>query len=150
MGEKYKSILPYFSPKVGKSVRMTLDRNEDMLISGYEDMLDPFLSKYKVGFNKDGQIIALDMDMFCNAEWSHDLSLFVMHLALIHCENSYYIPNFRCSGRCFKTNLASNTAFRGFGTKQGLSTYPKVAHCLFLSAQYVETLPLLSPLYYSM
>ena len=36
----------------------------------------------------------------------------------MHCENAYYIPNVKASGYACKTNLPSNTAFRGFGRPQ--------------------------------
>jgi len=39
---------------------------------------------------------------------------------LFHLDNAYYIPNVEFSGRVVKTNLASNTAFRGFGGPQGM------------------------------
>ena len=40
--------------------------------------------------------------------------------ALFHLDNAYYIPNVEFSGRVAKTNLTSNTAFRGFGGPQGM------------------------------
>ena len=39
---------------------------------------------------------------------------------MFHCENAYYIPNVRVRGYVCKTNLPSNTAFRGFGGPQGM------------------------------
>lgn len=43
-----------------------------------------------------------------------------MDRAMSHCENAYYIPNTRATGYVCKTNLPSNTAFRGFGGPQGM------------------------------
>lgn len=43
-----------------------------------------------------------------------------MERALFHMDNCYKIPNIRGTGRLCKTNLASNTAFRGFGGPQGM------------------------------
>ncbi|MGI8966338.1 MAG: molybdopterin cofactor-binding domain-containing protein, partial [Limisphaerales bacterium] len=40
--------------------------------------------------------------------------------AVFHLDNSYYIPSVEFSGQVAKTNLASNTAFRGFGGPQGM------------------------------
>jgi xanthine dehydrogenase molybdopterin-binding subunit B len=40
--------------------------------------------------------------------------------AVFHLDNSYYIPAVEFSGQVAKTNLASNTAFRGFGGPQGM------------------------------
>lgn len=42
----------------------------------------------------------------------------VIEYVVLKSENAYYIPNFRCRGRACKTNLPSNTAFRGFGFPQ--------------------------------
>lgn len=44
----------------------------------------------------------------------------VMDRALLHLDNSYNIPNVSAVGTVCKTNLASNTAFRGFGGPQGM------------------------------
>lgn len=38
----------------------------------------------------------------------------------MHFENSYMVPNARIRGFVCKTNLPSNTAFRGFGGPQGM------------------------------
>ena len=43
-----------------------------------------------------------------------------MERALSHADNVYQIPNARFTGRVCRTNLASNTAFRGFGGPQGM------------------------------
>ena len=43
-----------------------------------------------------------------------------MDRALFHLDNAYYLPAVRFSGRVAKTNVASNTAFRGFGGPQGM------------------------------
>jgi xanthine dehydrogenase/oxidase len=40
--------------------------------------------------------------------------------AMFHFENAYYIPNVEVTGYVCKTNLPSNTAFRGFGGPQGM------------------------------
>ncbi len=94
-----------------------LDRDEDMMISGGRH---PFLLKYRVGFNKDGLVQALDVQMYNNGGWSVDLSRDVLEKALFNATNAYYVPNVKVTGYCCKTNLPSNTAFRGFGTPQGI------------------------------
>lgn len=48
------------------------------------------------------------------------LMLQIMERALFHMDNCYKIPNILGTGRLCKTNLASNTAFRGFGGPQGM------------------------------
>eukprot|EP00069_Balaena_mysticetus_P006586 bmy_05225T0 len=103
--------------KTGYPVRCMLDRDEDMLITGGRH---PFLARYKVGFMKTGKIVALEVDHYSNVGNSQDLSLGIMERALFHMDNSYKIPNVRGTGRLCKTNLPSNTAFRGFGGPQAL------------------------------
>ena len=58
--------------------------------------------------------------LFANAGWSLDLSSAITDRALFHLDNAYYIPHVDFCGRAVKTNLVSNTAFRGFGGPQGM------------------------------
>lgn len=44
--------------KFRKPVRIMLDRDEDMILTGQRH---PFLGKWKVGFTKTGKIVALDL-----------------------------------------------------------------------------------------
>ncbi|XP_029794417.1 xanthine dehydrogenase/oxidase-like [Suricata suricatta] len=103
--------------KTGCPVRCMLDRDEDMLITGGRH---PFLARYKVGFMKTGRVVALQVEHYSNAGNSMDLSQHIMERALLHMDNCYNIPNIRGTGRLCKTNLPSNTAFRGFGGPQGM------------------------------
>ncbi|XP_071963788.1 xanthine dehydrogenase/oxidase-like isoform X2 [Antedon mediterranea] len=103
--------------KVGQPVRCVLDRDEDMASMGTRHA---FLGRYKVGFTNDGKIQALDIDMYSNCGNSMDLSFSVMERALFHMDNTYNIPNIKGTGYLCKTNIPSNTAFRGFGGPQGM------------------------------
>ncbi|KAI0224323.1 Xanthine dehydrogenase/oxidase, partial [Lamellibrachia satsuma] len=101
--------------KLQRPVRISLDRDEDMIISGSRH---PFLGRYKVGFTKDGLIQALEVDLYSNCGYATDLSPAIMDRAVLHVENSYKIPNVTVRGHLCKMNLPSNTAFRGFGAPQ--------------------------------
>ncbi|KAL5278948.1 XDH.2 family protein [Megaselia abdita] len=103
--------------KLRRPVRISLDRDEDMMITGTRH---PFYYTYKVGFNKDGKINALEVDLYCNAGWTMDLSFSVMERAMNHVDNCYKIENVKITGYVCKTHLPSNTAFRGFGGPQGM------------------------------
>ncbi len=103
--------------KTGRRIRFRLNRDQDMMITGKRH---PFLAKFRVGFDKDGLLHAVQADLFSNGGWSLDLSRAVTDRAVFHLDNSYYIPNVAFSGVVAKTNLASNTAFRGFGGPQGM------------------------------
>lgn len=48
-----------------------MDRDEDIVMSGQRH---PFLSRYKIGFTKEGKIVAVDITLYCNAGMSFDLS----------------------------------------------------------------------------
>lgn len=104
---------------------------------------------FQMGFMNDGRILAADVQYYTNAGNTVDDSVLVgkRHFAcflengnvtksafskcnlffsqvaekiLLHMDNAYNIPNLR--GRCAacRTNLPSNTAFRGFGVPQSL------------------------------
>ena len=102
--------------KLKRPVRLTLDRNADMLISGQSH---PFKSLYKVGFTSSGVLKALDIVLYSNGGWSQDYSVPIMERALLHCDNVYNFKNLKCYGRVCKTNIQSTTAYRGFGIPQG-------------------------------
>ncbi|CAK9809030.1 Xanthine dehydrogenase [Anthophora quadrimaculata] len=103
--------------RLRKPVRCMLDRDEDIMVSGTRH---PFLLRYKVGFDDNGAIKAARVYIYNNAGYSTDLSFPVMERALFHFENSYKIPVCEVYGFICKTNLPSNTAFRGFGGPQGM------------------------------
>ncbi|XP_037955545.1 xanthine dehydrogenase-like [Teleopsis dalmanni] len=103
--------------RLRRPVRCMLDRDEDMMITGTRH---PFLFKYKLGFTSEGLITACYIECYNNAGWSMDLSFSVLERAMYHFENCYKIPNIKVGGWVCKTNLPSNTAFRGFGGPQGM------------------------------
>ncbi|XP_008323589.1 xanthine dehydrogenase/oxidase [Cynoglossus semilaevis] len=111
------TVVAVAANKLKRPVRCMLDRDEDMLITGGRH---PFYGKYKVGFLNSGKVVALDVSYYSNAGNSLDLSLSVMERALFHMENAYSIANVRGRGFLCRTNLPSNTAFRGFGGPQGM------------------------------
>jgi len=57
---------------------------------------------------------------YSNGGWSLDLSQGVLERAVLHVENAYQWGSTHFTGRVCKTNLPSNTAFRGFGGPQGM------------------------------
>ncbi|MBL1082868.1 xanthine dehydrogenase molybdopterin binding subunit [Streptomyces actinomycinicus] len=101
----------------GRPVRFRLNRTQDLTMSGKRH---GFHSTWKIGFDADGRIQALDATLTADGGWSLDLSEPVLARALCHIDNTYWIPNARVAGRIAKTNTVSNTAFRGFGGPQGM------------------------------
>uniref|UniRef100_A0A6Q2YZD5 Aldehyde oxidase 6 n=1 Tax=Esox lucius TaxID=8010 RepID=A0A6Q2YZD5_ESOLU len=104
-------------PRSGRAVRCVLERGEDMLITGARH---PVLGRYKVGFMNDGKIIAADLHYYANSGNTADESVLVVEKVLLHLDNAYNVPNLRGHSVACKTNLPSNTAFRGFGVPQSM------------------------------
>jgi xanthine dehydrogenase molybdopterin binding subunit/xanthine dehydrogenase small subunit len=102
---------------MGRPVRVRWNRDQDMAITGHRH---PFLARFKVGFDDQGRLLAVGSHFWSNGGWSLDLSQAVTDRALFHSDNSYYIPAVEVRGQVAKTNLSSNTAFRGFGGPQGM------------------------------
>uniref|UniRef100_A0A8C9HWC5 FAD-binding PCMH-type domain-containing protein n=1 Tax=Piliocolobus tephrosceles TaxID=591936 RepID=A0A8C9HWC5_9PRIM len=110
--------------KTGRPIWFILERGDDMLITAGRH---PLLGKYKIGFMNNGVIKAADVKYYVNGGCTPDeceislcfASTQVVEFIVLKSENAYYIPNFRCRGSACKTNLPSNTAFRGFGFPQG-------------------------------
>jgi xanthine dehydrogenase large subunit len=92
----------------------------------YTGKRHPFKAFYKVGFTADGRITAVDVKLFSNGGCSTDLSFAVLERSMLHLDNAYFLPNVNIEGRVCKTNLPSNTAFRGFGGPQGISVIENV------------------------
>ena len=79
-----------------------------------------FHADWRVGFDADGHLLALEATLTADGGWSLDLSEPVLARALCHIDNAYWIPHARINGRIAKTHKTSNTAFRGFGGPQGM------------------------------
>ncbi|KAL5273476.1 XDH family protein [Megaselia abdita] len=105
--------------RLKRPVRCILDRDEDMMITGGRN---PAYFKYKVGVDKEGKILAGDIQTFNNGGYSLDLSGLVIGASMFMVDGAYYYPNMRVEGKSCRTNLPSNTAFRAFGSPQGMVT----------------------------
>ncbi|KAJ7166651.1 xanthine dehydrogenase [Mycena filopes] len=137
------AITAVAAKKTRRPVRVMLDRQEDIMITGQRH---PCLADWKVGFTSEGKLQALSTDFYCNAGHSIDISGGVSDRALAHLENCYFIPDVDVHGRCCKTNTVSNTAFRGFGGPQGMLVaehyIEAIAHKLNLDIDHVRQINL--------
>ena len=103
---------------LNRPVKICLDRDVDMAITGQRH---PFIFRYRAGADPaTGKLAFLDAKVLSDAGCSLDLSGPILDRALFHMDNSYKWPVLRVQGRACKTNLPSNTAFRGFGGPQAL------------------------------
>ena len=116
-GNAFAAMVALASAKTGLPVRIQLDRDLDMMLTGKRH---PFYAGFSVGHDAEGRLLAANVDLYSDGGWSLDLSQPVLDRALFHLDNAYYIPAVRFTGVIAKTNIASNTAFRGFGGPQGM------------------------------
>ncbi len=103
--------------KTGRPVKLRLDRDADMLITGKRH---GFIGDYDVGFDDSGRIVALALMLASNCGYSADLSGPVNDRAICHVDNAYFIEHLELVSHRCKTHTVSNTAFRGFGGPQGM------------------------------
>ena len=101
------------------AVKLRPDRDDDMQISGKRH---DFLVNYQVGYDDDGHILGLELTYAMRCGYSHDLSTSINERAVLHAENAYYIPHIGITSYLCKTNTVSNTAFRGYGGPQALTS----------------------------
>lgn len=109
--------------KTKRPCRIIFNKDQDMQVTGKRH---PFKTFYKVAFNKEGVISALQAELFSDGGAFFDLSTAVMARAMCHIDNAYYIENADIKGTICKTNLPPNTAFRGFGGPQGIAVIENI------------------------
>jgi xanthine dehydrogenase large subunit len=87
-----------------RPVKIHLFRDDDQIITGKRH---PYLIRYEVGFDASGKIAALKVEQNANGGCATDLSLAILERAMLHADNSYYIPNMHVTGKAYRTNLPS-------------------------------------------
>ncbi|MFC5473877.1 xanthine dehydrogenase molybdopterin binding subunit [Paraherbaspirillum soli] len=102
--------------RLQRPVKLRPDRDDDMQVSGKRH---GFYYEYEVGYDDSGRILAARVEMVADAGFSADLSGPVATRAVCHFDNAYFLSEVDILALCGKTNLQSNTAFRGFGGPQG-------------------------------
>lgn len=78
----------------------------------------PFEMHYKVGFSKDGKILAAQVYLEEISGAYATLSSVVSYRAAVQALGPYVIPNVEVVSKSYYTNLPPNGAFRGFGSPQ--------------------------------
>ncbi len=119
----YAAMAALAAVKLRKAVKVWLNRDQDMMWTGKRH---PFLSNWRAAFDAQGRILALDAKLYADGGFSSDLSRAICDRALYHADNAYFVPAIRVTGQVAKTNLPSNTAFRGFGGPQGMALVEEV------------------------
>ncbi|PCH94351.1 MAG: xanthine dehydrogenase molybdopterin binding subunit [Gammaproteobacteria bacterium] len=106
-----------------RPVKFKLARLDDMVMTGKRH---PFENNYTVGFDKNGQIKGINIEVNGNCGYSPDLSDAIVDRAMFHSDNAYFLDQATVTGNRCKLNTVSHTAYRGFGGPQGMMTIEMV------------------------
>ncbi|HWU13049.1 MAG TPA: xanthine dehydrogenase molybdopterin binding subunit, partial [Caulobacter sp.] len=109
--------------KTGRPAKARPDRDEDMVMTGKRH---DFEIAYDVGFDDEGQLTGLSLELASRCGSTTDLSLAINDRAMFHADNCYFLPAVEIVSHRFKTHTVSNTAFRGFGGPQGMAAIERV------------------------
>jgi len=143
-GKETQAVIPALmvalvAQRTGRAARIVYDKDTDMCVTGKRH---PYLCRWQVGFQADGEIVALKCDFFSDGGATADLSTSVMERTLLHADSSYFIEHMEVTGQVCRTNYPSNTAFRGFGGPQGVAAteniVERIAEFLSLDALQVR------------
>ena len=113
----FASICTLLSKKTKRPVKLRMDRDDDILITGKRH---DFYADYEVGFSDRGIIEGVKIKLLSRCGISPDLSGAINSRALLHIDNAYYLSDISVENYLCKTNTSSSTAFRGFGGNQGM------------------------------
>lgn len=101
--------------KTGKPVKIHYSR-EDSIIESYKR--HPYILKYKVGCKKNGNIIAMKIDILADGGAYSSMSPFVTWRSVVQATGPYEIENVWTDVKAVYTNNPYTGAMRGFGSPQ--------------------------------
>lgn len=99
----------------GKPVKLTYTREESIKESYKRH---PYILNYKVGFNNNGKLKAMKIDIIADSGAYSSQSFFVTWRSVVQATGPYEIENVQTDIRSVYTNNTYTAAFRGFGSPQ--------------------------------
>jgi CO/xanthine dehydrogenase Mo-binding subunit len=103
--------------KAGRPVKLVYDRAEDMVATTKRH---PSRTRHRTGLDRDGRIVAMDIDFVLDGGAYCTLSPVVLSRGTLHSVGPYFCPNVRVRARAVATSTPPHGAFRGFGAPQSL------------------------------
>jgi len=103
--------------KSGHAVKMVYDRMEDLAATTKRH---PSRIRHRTALDKDGKLLAMDIDLATDGGAYSTLSSTVLSRATLHSPGPYVCPNVRVRSRSWATNTVPYGAFRGFGAPQAI------------------------------
>jgi CO/xanthine dehydrogenase Mo-binding subunit len=98
-------------------VKMVYDRMEDLAATTKRH---PSRTRHRTALDKDGKLLAMDIDLATDGGAYSTLSSTVLSRAILHAAGPYSCPNVRIRGKSWATNTVPYGAFRGFGAPQSI------------------------------
>jgi len=111
------SALAVAAWKIGKPLRLFLDRREDM---AFTSKRHPSRTRVRTAHDRQGRILALDYQIHLDGGAYESYSAIVLQRAVFASNGVYNFPAARVSGRAWATNTVPSGAFRGFGAPQAV------------------------------
>jgi CO/xanthine dehydrogenase Mo-binding subunit len=119
--EDYPSILAahaaLLARKSGHPVKMVYDRMEDLAATTKRH---PSRVRHRTALDKDGKLLAMDIDVATDGGAYSTLSSTVLSRATLHSPGPYVCPHVRVRSHAWATNTVPYGAFRGFGAPQAI------------------------------
>ncbi len=103
--------------KSGHVVKMVYDRMEDLAATTKRH---PARIRHRTALDKDGKLLAMDIDLATDGGAYSTLSSTVLSRATLHSPGPYVCPNVRVRSHSWATNTVPYGAFRGFGAPQAV------------------------------
>jgi xanthine dehydrogenase large subunit len=116
--------------RTGRPAKFRCDRDDDMIMTGKRH---PFEVTYEVGFDGEGRLQALSLELASACGATVDLSPAINDRAMFHSDSCYFVPHVAIRSERLKTNTVSATAFRGFGGPQGMLAIERILDHVALS-----------------
>ena len=101
--------------KVGRPVRLVLDRNTDMTMIGTRHS---YLGAYWLSVDPSGRIEKWRTDFWANGGSTYDVTFPVSDLVVLTADGAYMVDTFGVNATCCRTNRITRTAMRSFGVIQ--------------------------------
>ena len=119
--EDFPSILAahagLLAMKSGRPIKMVYDRMEDLAATTKRH---PSRIRHRTALDKDGKLLAMDIDVATDGGAYSTLSSTVLSRATLHSPGPYVCPNVRVRSHSWATNTVPYGAFRGFGAPQAI------------------------------
>jgi CO/xanthine dehydrogenase Mo-binding subunit len=119
--EDYPSVIAshagLLALKAQRPVKIVYERMEDLAATTKRH---PSRTRHRTALDKDGKLLAMDIDIATDGGAYATLSSTVLSRATLHSTGPYVCPNIRIHSRAWATNIVPCGAFRGFGAPQSI------------------------------